>query len=79
MPLPFLLNLESPVELQVGIVVVVNKLGDRLVLASGNHSRGCSVGLDYKAYLLVLIRSAVATRVPTLFLVLLLVGRVGRI
>lgn len=44
--LPILLDLESPVKLQMGVVVVVNELGDSLVFTSSNHARGRSVGLD---------------------------------
>lgn len=45
--LPFLLDLESPVELEMCVVVVVNELGDGLVFASGDHAGGRGIGLDY--------------------------------
>ena len=45
--LPVLLDVESPLKLQMRLVVVVDELGDSLVVASGEHAGGCRLGLDW--------------------------------
>jgi hypothetical protein len=35
---PVLLDVEGPLELKMGMVVVVNKLGDGLVVATSHHA-----------------------------------------
>lgn len=44
--LPVLLHVECPLELQMCDVVVVDELGDGLVVAAAYHARGCGLGLD---------------------------------
>lgn len=43
---PVLLDVEGPLELHVDVVVIVDELGDGGVVASGEHARGSSLGLD---------------------------------
>ena len=45
--LPVLLDVERPLKLQMGVVVVVDELGDGLVVASSEYARGCGLGLDW--------------------------------
>jgi hypothetical protein len=46
--LPVLLDVERPVKLKVGHVVVVYELGNGLVVAAGGETGGCSLGLDWQ-------------------------------
>lgn len=43
---PVLLDVERPLELQVDLVVVVDKLGEGCVVAATKHARGSGFGLD---------------------------------
>jgi hypothetical protein len=43
---PVLLDIERPFELQMGLVVVVDELGDGLVVAAAEQARRRSLGLD---------------------------------
>lgn len=43
---PVLLDVERPLELQVSLVVVVDELGDSLVVAATEQTGGRSLGLD---------------------------------
>jgi hypothetical protein len=43
---PVLLDVEGPLELQMGLVVVVDELGDGLVVAAAEHAGGRGLGLD---------------------------------
>ena len=45
---PVLLDVERPLELQMGVVVIVDELGDGLVVAAEEHARGCGFGLDFE-------------------------------
>jgi hypothetical protein len=44
--LPVLLDVKGPLELQVGRLVVIDELRDGVVMATGHHTRRCSLGLD---------------------------------
>jgi hypothetical protein len=43
---PVLLDIEGPLELQMGVVVVVDEFGDGLVVATTEHAGGSGFGLD---------------------------------
>jgi hypothetical protein len=43
---PVLLDVERPLELQMDVVVVVDELGDGLVVATAEHARRGGLGLD---------------------------------
>lgn len=43
---PVLLDVERPLELEVGLVVIVDKLGDGRVVAAAEHTRGSGLGFD---------------------------------
>lgn len=43
---PILLDVEGPLELQVGVLVIVDKLGHGFVVATAEHTRGCGLRLD---------------------------------
>jgi hypothetical protein len=45
--LPILCNVERPFEQEMGLVVVVDELGDSVVVSSGEHSGGGLFGVDY--------------------------------
>jgi hypothetical protein len=44
---PVLLDVERPLELQVGVVVIVDELGDGLVVAAAEHARGSGFRFDW--------------------------------
>lgn len=46
LPLPVLLDVERPLELQVGVVVVVGELGHGLVVPASQHAGRGGFGLD---------------------------------
>lgn len=46
--LPFLGDIEGPLELQVRLLVVVDEVGDGVVVAAGEHTRGCVFLLDFR-------------------------------
>ena len=37
-PSPVLGNVKGPLELQVGMVIIIDKLGDGIVVTTGNHA-----------------------------------------
>jgi hypothetical protein len=43
---PVLLDVEGPLELQMGVVVIVDELGDGLVVATAEHAGGSGFWLD---------------------------------
>ncbi len=43
---PVLLDIERPLELQVDMIVIVDKLGDGGVVATSKHTRGSRLGFD---------------------------------
>jgi hypothetical protein len=45
---PVLLDVERPLELQVSVVVIIDELGNGLVVATTEHTRRGGFGLDYK-------------------------------
>ena len=45
-PLPVLLDVKGPLELQVRVLVVVNELGHGVVVPAGHHARRCFAGGD---------------------------------
>ena len=45
-PLPVLLDVERPLELQMGLVVVVDEFGNGGVVATAEHARGSGFGFD---------------------------------
>jgi hypothetical protein len=46
---PVLLNVERPLELEMGLVVIVDELGDGGVVATAEHARGGGFGLDWES------------------------------
>lgn len=45
---PALGNVKRPLEQQVGVVVVIEELGDGIVVAAGQHTRGSFFLMDWK-------------------------------
>jgi hypothetical protein len=45
---PVLLDVERPFELQVGVLIVIDELGDGLVVATAEHARRRGLGLDWE-------------------------------
>jgi hypothetical protein len=45
---PVLLDIERPLELQMGVLVVVDELGDGLVVATAEHARRGGLGLNWE-------------------------------
>jgi hypothetical protein len=43
---PVLLDVKGPLELQMGVVVIVDELGDGLVVATAEHAGRSGFGLD---------------------------------
>jgi hypothetical protein len=43
---PVLLDVKGPLELQMGVVVIVDELGDGLVMTTAEHARGSGFGFD---------------------------------
>jgi hypothetical protein len=43
---PVLLDVEGPLELQMGVVVIVDEFGDGLIVAAAEHAGGGGFGLD---------------------------------
>jgi hypothetical protein len=43
---PILLDVKGPLELQVGVLVIVDELGHGFVVATAEHTRGGGFGLD---------------------------------
>lgn len=39
--LPVLLDVERPLELEMGVVVVVDEFGHGIIVAAGQHAGGC--------------------------------------
>lgn len=44
--LPVLLDVEGPLELQVGLLIVIDELGDGVVVTTSHHARRCGLCLD---------------------------------
>jgi hypothetical protein len=46
---PVLLDVKGPLELQMGVVVIVDELGDGFVVATAEHAGGSGFWLDWTA------------------------------
>lgn len=46
--LPVLGDVEGPLEEEVGVVIIIEELGDSVVVAAGNHARGSLLFVDCK-------------------------------
>jgi hypothetical protein len=46
--LPVLGNVKRPLELQVSVVIIVNELGDSVVVTTSNHAGGSLLLVDWK-------------------------------
>ena len=46
--LPVLTDVEAPLELEMGLLVVINKARDGVVVAAGEHAGGSIFLLDYR-------------------------------
>lgn len=54
--LPVLGNVEAPLELEMSLLVVVDKAGDGIIVATSEHSRRGFLLLDYNARLVHIFR-----------------------
>jgi hypothetical protein len=43
---PILLDIEGPLELQMGVVIIVDELGNGLIVATAEHAGWSGLGLD---------------------------------